>query len=100
MNNPLGGGNGNTGTTRTAQPSNNTGRYTQQQVVEMCRWIDYYNSQIGQWNTYRTSVIRYWNDPNYYQWARNEYNKANQMLGQLQNARLKYQSALRATGQL
>lgn len=88
------------GTTPSTSSTTTKARYSDQQVAQMYRQIDYFNSQLGQWVNYRDQVARYWNDPTYYQWARNEYNKAIGWVSYYQKSKSNYEQALRNTGQL
>lgn len=76
------------------------GQYTDAQVNNMKQWISYWDNQINQWFAYRDqTVLPYYNDPTYYQWARNEYTRSNQSIQILQQNKALYQNALQRTGQ-
>lgn len=93
-----GNNNGNQGT------GNKTGvnnpQYTAQQVYNMKQWISYWDNEINKWFAYRDQTVApYYNDPTYYQWARNEYERSNKSIRTLQQNKAVYQNALQRTGQ-
>ena len=54
--------------------------------------IEYYAKLESQWVKYRDeTVLPYYNDPKYYSWARNEYNKANAQIAAAQKYQAYYQ---------
>ena len=72
------------------------GGLTQEQISAIKQWIGYYDNLINQWIQYRDrQVAPYWNDPTYYQWARNEYQRCNQFIQSYQQYKAYYQNMLR-----
>jgi hypothetical protein len=65
----------------------------------MRQWIAHYDNLIVQWTQYRDQkVAPYYNHPTYYQWARSEYQKANQAISTSQQYKAHYQNLLRQAG--
>ena len=76
------------------------GQYTAAQVNNMKQWISYWDNEINKWFAYRDQTVApYYNDPTYYQWARNEYERSNKSIRTLQQNKAVYQNALQRTGQ-
>jgi|GEM_PF-1928840 len=69
------------------------------EITKMRQWIAHYDNLIVQWTQYRDQkVAPYYNHPTYYQWARSEYQKANQAISTSQQYKAHYQNLLRQAG--
>ena len=69
------------------------------EINKLRQWVAYYENLINQWVEYRDKrVLPYYNDPKYYQWARTEYQKANQAISTSQQYKAYYENLLRQAG--